>query len=406
MAGCSNMPSVLFTPLLQDIWEGVRSRPGRFGLSLFAMSIGMAVLTTLIALLGGLESRSEALSAQLGTNVIAVLPANNSSRNSLGAQHGELLRANYPESLVSGMRQSLAPIPGRSSSLQVIAVEESFFAIRQWPLLTGRFFDQYDLKFRHRYAVVTDALLQQQGWHLGGTIALRDTPFQIIGVVGANDSALNGEYGDERLTTGELAVFVPLSVNSHWDAGVPPNAPLDAMYIRPQSNDDASAVLPGLQNLLAQPDLRLQELSWVIPASLIKKVRQMQGTVGLSVGTIAILCLILGGTTLTSLLVANVRERIAEIGLRRAMGATEFDIAALFMAEGCVATVTAAVVGTVLVHLVIAQQLELLARLPLEWGLPTLALPLLFSLVLGALFSFWPALSAARISPAEALRND
>lgn len=397
-------------PLLQDIHEGVRSRPGRFGLALFAMTIGMAVLTLLIALLSGLEQRSRQLSNQLGTNVIAIL-ADDSSRDHqlappLTPQHAQLLRKNYPGYGVSGMQASQANIAGQTGTTTVIAVESAFFELRQWPLRAGRIFDADDVAQQRRYALVTDALLQKRGWHVGNTILLRNTPFQIIGVVGANDSALTGEYGDQRLSTGEHTVFVPLSVSAYWNENSQQENSLDALYIQPPASIPASTVLPGLRALLTQPDLRLNNLSWVIPATLIKKVRQMQSTVGLTVGTIAILCLILGGTTLTSLLVANVRERIAEIGLRRAMGATEFDIATLFMAEGCAATVAAALLGALAVHAVLLQDLAILSRLPLQTGLHTLLLPLCFSLVLGMIFSAWPAISAARIRPAAALRND
>jgi putative ABC transport system permease protein len=392
--------------LTSDIAEGVRGRPGRFVLALFAMTIGMAVLTLLIALLGGLEQRSQALSAQLGTDVIAILPASDADRSSLSDRHPDLVRRNFPGADVSGMRVSSAAVAGRGGNVTVVAVEERFFTLRQWPLRAGRFLDAEDLDNRRRHALVTDALLQQQGWQLGQTIALRETPFQIVGVVGANDAALNGEYGDQRLSTGERAVFVPLSVAPRWDSTAGTGAPLDALYVRPAAGMTAGTLLPALQNLLGQPDLDLPALSWVIPASLIRKVRDMQGTVGLTVGTIAVLALVLGGTTLTSLLVANVRERIAEIGLRRAMGATQWDIATLFMAEGCAATVGAALVGTCLVHGVLLLDLPLLNGLPLQLGLQSLALPVLFALALGALFSAWPALSAAQIQPADALRND
>jgi len=392
--------------LAKDIAEGVRGRPGRFGLALFAMTIGMAVLSTLIALLYGLQERSEALSAQLGTNVIAVLPSSSAANTGLTSLHPELVRANYPAAQVSGIRLGRAPLTGGQGEVTVVAVEESFFAIRQWPLRAGRFFDARDQREKRRYAIVTDALLRQNGWQLGASIVLRETPFQIIGVVGANDAALNGEYGDQRLTTGERAVFVPLSVSALWELSDTASVNLDALYIRPGNGASARAALPGLKNLLSQPDLQLSPLSWVIPESLIRKVRHMQSTVGLTVGTIAVLCLILGGTTLTSLLVANVRERIPEIGLRRAMGGTAKDIATLFVAEGCVATLGAAILGALIVHAVFLLKLPMLSELPLRAGLHSLLLPVVFALVLGALFSAWPALSAARIQPADALRSD
>lgn len=394
------------SPLYLDIKEGIKSRPGRFALSLFAMSIGMAVLTALIALLTGLEARSQQLSEQLGTNVIAILPKSSNRTKPLTTAHAQLVRANYPDARVSAVRHTKAQTPGTDRSLVVIAAESELLDIRQWQIIDGRFLDQQDIEMGKRYAVITEALNQNWQWNVGTTILLRNTPFLIIGVVASDDSALTGEYGDTRLATGEHAVFVPLSVETHWDDQVVSKESIDALYMRPKLNTPAETVLPGLQNLFSQPGMNLQNLSWIIPETLIKNVKQIQTTIGLTVGTIAILCLILGGTTLTSLLVANVRDRIAEIGLRRALGATELDIAILFIAEGCVATVTAGVLGPLIVHLILIQKINVLSRLPLELGVHTLFLPLLFSVFLGILFSFWPATSAARISPAQALRSE
>ncbi len=400
------MKPLNISPLYLDIREGIKSRPGRFGLSLFAMTIGMAVLTALIALLLGLEARSQQLSEELGTNVIAILPKPSNHKQPLKPSHAHLLRANYPGARVSAVRRSRAHTPGTDRSLVVIASESELVNIRQWKMIKGRFFDELDIQLRKRHVVVTEALHKSWRWDVGATILLRNTPFLIIGVVSSDDSALAGEYGDSRLTTGEQAVFVPLTVESHWDDQVVSEASIDALYMRPANNMAAEEILPGLKNLLSQPGMDLQNLSWIIPATLIENVKQMQTTIGLTVGAIAILCLILGGTTLTSLLVANVRDRISEIGLRRALGATEMDIAILFIAEGCVATVAAGILGPLFVHLVLVQKIGILSRLPLELGAHTVFLPLLFSVLLGILFSFWPAISAARISPAEALRSE
>ncbi len=405
MAASPMADRITLPPLVLDIWEGVHSRPGRFTLAIFAMSIGMAVLTTLIALLGGLEARSQQLSIQLGTNVIAILPKSTGDKEPILMAHANLLRKNYPHAEISGLRQTISHTSGLDRSISVVAVEDSFFSIRQWPVVSGRFFDHQDVTNRKYYAVVTQTLRDSWQWNIGDTILLKSTPFLIIGVVGAENSALANEYGDSRLTTGEHTVFVPLSLASHWDNRVNSEEPLDALYMRPPQNIPAIQVLPGLQSLLSQPDLQLRELSWIIPASLIKKVKQMQSTVGITVGAIAVLCLVLGGTTLTSLLVANVRDRIAEIGLRRALGASEWDIAVLFIAEGCAATVTAGVVGSLLIHFLMIQKFDVLSRFPLEVSIYTLLLPIILSAILGALFSFWPAVSAARISPAEALRT-
>ena len=106
-----------------------------------------------------------------------------------------------------------------------------------------------------------------------------------------------------------------------------------------------------------------------------------------------------------SLMIANVRARVVEIGLRRALGATARDIVALFVVEACVVTAVAGLAGVAGSHILL-----LLARssfsVPVTLGYASTILPLLAALVLGAAFAYWPARIAAAIAPSEALRND
>ena len=94
-----------------------------------------------------------------------------------------------------------------------------------------------------------------------------------------------------------------------------------------------------------------------------------------------------------------------EIGLRRALGATAGQVALLFVLESCLVTGMAAVAGTVAAALLLWFTQYRFAA-PVEMNGAALILPILASLLLGFAFSYWPARMAARVSPAEALRND
>jgi putative ABC transport system permease protein len=106
-----------------------------------------------------------------------------------------------------------------------------------------------------------------------------------------------------------------------------------------------------------------------------------------------------------SLMIANVRDRVTEIGLRRAMGASRWDIALLFVIEACLITFMAAVTATLATHMLL-----LIGRnafpVPLSLGYPSILIPILVALLLGIISSYWPAKSAAEIMPSEALRNE
>ena len=106
-----------------------------------------------------------------------------------------------------------------------------------------------------------------------------------------------------------------------------------------------------------------------------------------------------------SLMVANVRDRVVEIGLRRSLGATGLDIAKLFVFEACAVTSVAAVAGILtasLILLLLQKKLSMLVSI----GVTEMALSFMLSIVLGVIFSYWPARMAARILPSEALRNE
>ncbi len=394
---------------LRDIRDGIRSRAGRTALSLFAMVVGFASLTTLLAVLGGLEDRSERIVKELGINVAGILSRKTAEKKGepgLEERHGAVLALNFPDCLFSSVRRFDVPMTGRDESLTVIATDGDLARVRQWQLVDGRFLDSRDVEDRRRVAVVSRPLSGRWNWKTGDLIELRGSLFRIIGIIEAGHEGLETEMKASVWMFGEFVVFVPRTLGSlwlkEWDG---PRPPVDAIFMSVPSSRDFGRTVEAGRRLLSQPDMRAGTLSWVLPDALRAGVKELQRTIAWTGGSVSALCLILGGMTLMSLMIANVRDRIAEIGLRRSLGARPRDIAFLFFLEGELTAGAAAVAAGLLVHLLLLLG-GATTSFPLKLGASTALVPLAAAVVLAAAFSYGPARAAARITPSEALRYE
>ena len=397
------------TPLLRDLLDGVRAEPARVALSFMAVAIGIIALVLLLAVLGGLREKSRLLVRELGANVFAVRSAaagEPGQKQGLEEKHAAILAENLPGCAVSVIRRYELDAPGAGQTIAIVASDESLAAVRGWAIRQGRFIDRVDIQNAERSAAISVRLAELKRWKVGDVVSLEDTAFRIVGIV--ETGAVDSEVGatEAFLGVGENVMFVPRTApfpRRREQREMSHRA--DAIFVRVPVGADIQKALEVAQGLLRAPVLGLDGISWVTPESLIRGIRRLQSSVRVAGGSVTFLCLVLGGTTLMSLMVANVRDRVVEIGLRRSLGATALDVAKMFVLEACAVTSVAGVVGLLVagaILLLLQQKSSLLVSI----GLTGVVLPLVLSIALGVIFSYWPARMAARISPSEALRNE
>jgi putative ABC transport system permease protein len=392
-----------------DIVEGIRAQPAGVAISLSAIAIGIASLTVLMAVVGGLRDRADQMIDELGVNVIAIInqaEVTATNKTGLTVQHASLLEQNLPGHIVATVRRYDVPTFGTNSFLSVIATDSSFADIRQWRLSEGRFLDFRDIDNRERSAVISQTLSSQWGWKTGDIIMLRSMPFNIVGVVETGGTALDTEVANSDLILGERVVFVPKTLVPYWaDSSMQIDDKLDAVFLKIPNSTSLDASEKLARRLLSESGSHLDDISWVTPETLIQGINKLGKTISLAAGSVVALALLLAGTTLMSLMLTNVRSRVTEIGLRRALGASRRDIISMFLMEACLITGVAAVVaiaGTYLLLLIGRNALPV----PISTGSGTLIIPFVVAFILSITFSYWPARKAARITPSEALRSE
>ncbi|MBC8874960.1 MAG: ABC transporter permease [Planctomycetes bacterium] len=142
----------------------------------------------------------------------------------------------------------------------------------------------------------------------------------------------------------------------------------------------------------------------IITADIIQKLaRGTSGTLSMLLIALAALSLIVGGVVLMNILLISVAERTQEIGLRRAVGATQQDIFAQFLTESLAVTVLGMVLGS-LIGLGVSMALPQLTPIKAIPSWEPFVLALAFALLVGTFFGVQPARRAAKLHPVEALR--
>jgi putative ABC transport system permease protein len=125
----------------------------------------------------------------------------------------------------------------------------------------------------------------------------------------------------------------------------------------------------------------------------------------LVLGTIAAISLLVGGIGIMNIMLATVSERTREIGIRRAVGATQRDIMVQFLAEAVILTGAGGIIG-LLVGLGTVGFFSTLSGWKMEISILGVVVPLKLSLLVGIFFGLYPAKQASRVDPMVALRHE
>ena len=289
--------------------------------------------------------------------------------------------------------------------VRVMGVTSDYNVVRGRTLDTGRFFSDAEESGFAQVCVLGYRLKRRLFGAedpLGKSITVDSRSMRVIGVV---EKLGNTVVNDDDFIEEMEGLYLPLETLRAYYEGM--DSPLSFMAVKTNEPDQLSDLKAetlaslGIAHRGAD-DFRIQNIAEQI-LKVRARVKDLLFNWHVILGSIASISLLVGGIGLLSVMLISIGERLYEIGLRKAIGATDSQIFLQFLSESAVLSLFGGLLG-IAAGIVITKMVSKF----FDGGLPIHLMGVLFalgvSLALGLLYGIYPALRAARMQPVEALR--
>jgi putative ABC transport system permease protein len=383
----------------------------RSSLSILGVVFGVAAVVAMSSVGEGARRETLAQIASLGIDTVTVRPR--------PPEPGEKTPAALPAAaaaslgrVVPGVR-AVAPVRvaelqadagGRRADVIVIGTTPAYREATRLEVAAGRFLAAVDETDRKRVAVLGASAaraLFPLGSPVGETVRLGGDWYQVVGVLEGRASP-RGRGSAIRGRDLNRSVLVPLPALDRGADRRPDG--VDEIVFRVATPE---AVVPGAGVALALVRRATggEPVEVIVPREILRQRERTQRVFNVVTGAVAAISLLVGGIGIMNIMLASVAERTREVGVRRALGARRRDVAAQFLVESSLLTVTGGLLGSAL-GLVGSALIQFFAGWPTAVHPLMLVAALVVALAVGIGFGFYPAWHAAGLDPVEALRQE
>jgi putative ABC transport system permease protein len=409
----------IFAQIFRTLW----AHKLRSFLTMFGVAWGVGSLLLLVGLGEGFRSGNKRGLSEFGENIMFIFPGRaptvagsmNSARNYLLTYQDYLdVRAEAPDV------RSSSPVLSRddmhavsefaNANGQIAGVEPQYAGIRYLPLQQGRWLNGLDEAQRRNVIVLGDELtrnLFSGRPALGAFILLNDIRFEVIGTVkriGRGDENMTNMRGYIPFKT--MATFFPIKGENHENSisliNYQPRVPAEHLLAR----EEVHRIIARNHGFDYRDQDAFEDLDTVQQAEMMGKIFD---AMNMFLGTVGLVTLALGAIGVINIMLVAVSERTREIGLRKALGATNRSILFQFFMEGVLLTLLSGLIGMGLAGGLMA--LLGTQQSPGNFDPPKLVpasaiLAILCLTLAGVVAGLYPARKAAMLPPVEALRQE
>ncbi|MFM6012995.1 MAG: ABC transporter permease [Dolichospermum sp.] len=329
----------------------------RSGLTMLGIIIGNASVIAMIGIGEGAKIFTNKQFQSLGPNTLFVIPGSPGTRGRVTGVPRTLVLQDA-KAIAKQVRavKEVAPeinnrmtitYRNRNTTSTVIGTTPNYPTVRSLEIKEGRFFDEFDIKRSKRVAILgpdlSNKLFDNQN-PLGQKIRIQNTTFDVIGLTVAKGFYFGSNNDD--------TVYIP--INTMFSRLVGRTSPfgINVAMISVSAKDENSISAAEFQmtNLLRRRHKIIREDDFTIQTqkNLLEISNSITGGLTIMLAAIASISLFVGGIGIMNIMLVSVTERTQEIGLRKAIGATQQDILLQFMIEAVILSVAGGLIGIIL----------------------------------------------------------
>ncbi len=319
---------------------------------------------------------------------------------------------------------------GTQNSVKLIGISPSFFETSNISLDKGKPFSDYQIKNAMPVCIVgkkVEKKLFTGESAIGKPIKVKDVWLQVIGVI---EEKMISDKAQENLGIRDLNEDVYIPINTFlvrfkdrkiisdnfqvMNAGQ--NGPqnklargnyhqIDKLTVQVNNSNELKATAEVLSKMLKRRHNDVLDFEITIPIQLLKQQQKTKQIFNIVLSIIAGISLLIGGIGIMNIMLASVLERTKEIGIIRAIGATEEDVILQFLSESVLISVGGGIVGIIL-GIISAYVIELVSGIETVLSITSIMVSFFIAVLVGLTFGIFPAKAAAKKRPIEALRTE
>ncbi len=410
--------------------KNLRARKGRTLLTILGITIGVAGVIVIISLGAGAQSLILGQVTKLGSNLLVVQPGMASENgppipglliSTLVNSDAEALRnSNFVPhaAAVNAAVQGSVTITWGSKTIDAtfIGTDDKYPQVNNFTMQSGQFFSAADNTGGANVAVIGSEISKQLFGNsgvnpIGQVVKVKSSvqsnvggvPLRVIGVIASRGSSFF-QNQDEL-------VFLPLVIGQQQILGI---RYLQSIYIKVDDAANIDSTIASINAVLKQRHHILSEVNIDFTirnqADAIKILSTITNALRLFLAAMAAISLVVGGIGILNIMMVTVAERTREIGLRKALGATDRAIRNQFLLEAILLTSLGGVMGIIIGGLTAYLISLLMDHLGYDWAFivswVSIVLSVGVSVLTGVIFGLFPAIKAAKLDPIEALRYE